>query len=84
MTRHIAVGFLVVATVAGMGWKLASHSETSAAGLQEISLSQNSEHSYAWNDRSMGKRVRVRVMLKEFGDELSATAQVPQISVAAE
>lgn len=69
--------------MAGMGWKLASHSELSA-GLQEISLSQNSEHSYAWNDQNTGKRVRVRVMLKEFGDELSATAQIPQISVAAD
>jgi hypothetical protein len=45
MKRQIAAGLSILAVTAGVGWKLASHPETSA-GLQEISLSQHSEHSH--------------------------------------
>jgi hypothetical protein len=84
MKRHIVAGLFIVAVAASVGWKLASHPETSA-GLEEISLNQHSEHSHSWSDQSAAKRVRVRVMDEQFGYEISATSRkIPQISLAAE
>jgi hypothetical protein len=79
MKRHIAAGFCILAVVAGVGWKLASHAETSA-GLQEVSLKQHSEHSRPGQTNALGG-VRVRLS----GSEIRATdSKVPHISLAAE
>ena len=83
MKRHIAAGLSILALVAGMGWKLASHPETSA-GLQDISLIPRSEHSHPGpNDALAG--IRIRLSPSDFSYEISATAhEVPQISLTAE
>jgi hypothetical protein len=79
MMRHIAAGFSILAVAAGVGWKLASHPETSA-GLQEVSLSQHSEHSHPGSTNAMAG-IRVRLS----GSEIRATDhEVPQIAMAAE
>jgi hypothetical protein len=78
MKRHIAAAFSILAVVAGVGWKLASHPET-AAGLQEISLKQHSEHSHPGPTNALAG-IRIRLS----GSEIRATDQkVPQIAVAA-
>jgi len=83
MKRNIIAGLSILGGVAGVGWKLASHPDTSAR-LQEISLSQRSEHSTAGAVSELG-RVRVRVMAGDVGDQIGPTAdKVPQISLAAE
>jgi hypothetical protein len=77
--RHIAAGLSILAVVAGVGWKLASHSENSA-GLQEVSLRQRSEHSRPGPANALAG-IRIRLS----GSEIRATDhQVPQISLAAE
>jgi hypothetical protein len=82
MNRHIAAGLSILAVVAGVGWKLASHPETSA-GLQEISLNQHSEHSHPGPTTLAG--IRIRLSPSDFGYDLRATDhEVPQISLAAE
>jgi hypothetical protein len=79
MKRHIAAAFSILAVVAGVGWKLASHPETSA-GLQAVSLSQRSEHSQPGPDKALAG-IRIRLS----GSEIRATSsKVPQISLAAE
>lgn len=79
MKRHIAAGFSILAVVAGVGWKLASHPETSAR-LQEISLKQSSEHSHPGPTNALAG-IRIRLS----GSELRATDhKVPQIALAAE
>jgi hypothetical protein len=81
MRRHIAAG-LIVAVAAGVGWKLASHPETSAR-LQEISLNPHSEHSHPGPTNELAG-IRIRLSPSDFGYENRATAdKVPQISVAA-
>ena len=80
MKRHIAAGLAVLAVAAGVGWKLASHPDTST-GLQQISL--NSEHSNPGAVNATA-RVRIRVMPNDSGYGLTAAAaQVPHISLAA-
>ena len=82
MKRHIAAGLAIVAVAAGVGWKLASHPDTST-GLQEISLNQHSEHSNPGAVTATA-RVRIRVMPNDSGYGLTAAAaQVPHISLAA-
>jgi hypothetical protein len=79
MKRRIAAGLSILAVVAGVGWKLARHTETSA-GLQEVSLKQHSEHSRPGTTNTLGG-VRVRLS----GSEIRATdSKVPYISLAAE
>lgn len=79
MKRHIAAGLSVLAVVAGVGWRLASHPETSA-GLQEISLKQRSEHSRPGPTNALaGIRIRLSGSALRANDH-----EVPQISVAAE
>jgi hypothetical protein len=79
MKRRIAAGLSILAVVAGVGWKLASHSETSAR-LQEISLKPSSEHSQPGPTKALAG-IRIRLS----GSEVRATDhQVPQISLAAE
>jgi hypothetical protein len=83
MRRHLLAALSILAVTAGVGWKVASHPETSA-GLQEISLNQHSEHSTPGSTNALS-RIRVRISPSDFGYELRATTQkVPQISVAAE
>ena len=84
MKRHIAVGFSILAVAATVGWKLASHPAT-AAGLQDISLIQRSEHSNPGPTNKALAGIRIRLSPSDFGYEITATAhEVPQVSVAAE
>jgi hypothetical protein len=83
MKRHIAAGLSILAVAAGVGWMLASHPDTSA-GLQEVSLSQHSEHSHPGPSNALAG-IRIRLSPSDFGYAIKATAnQVPQITVAAE
>jgi hypothetical protein len=83
MKRHIAAGLSILAVVAGVGWKLASHPETSA-GLQEIRLNQHSEHSHPGPTNALAG-IRIRLSGSDFGYAIKATDhKVPQISLAAE
>jgi hypothetical protein len=69
--------------VVGVGWKLASHPETSA-GLQDISLKQHSEHSQPGPTAALA-RIRVRLSPSDFVYQANArTDNVPQIPLAAE
>jgi hypothetical protein len=79
MKRHIAAGLSILAVVAGVGWKLARHPETSA-GLQQVSLKQHSEHSHPGPTNALAG-IRIRLS----GSEIGATdRKVPQIALAAE
>jgi hypothetical protein len=79
MKRHIVAGLAIVAVAAGIGWKLAGHPDTST-GLQEVSLSQHSEHSHPGSPKALAG-IRIRLS----GSEIRATDQnVPHITVAAE
>jgi hypothetical protein len=83
MKRHIAAGLSIVVVAASVGWKLASHPETSA-GLKDISLIQRSEHSQPGPTNALAG-IRIRLSPSDFGYEIRATAhKVPQISLAAE
>jgi hypothetical protein len=78
MKRNIA-GLSILAVAAGVGWMLASHPGTST-GLQEVSLSQHSEHSQPGPTNALAG-IRIRLS----GSEIRATDhKVPQITVAAE
>jgi hypothetical protein len=81
MKRFIVASLSVLAVATGVGWKIASHPETSAR-LQEIRLQQQSEHSQpAFNKALAG--VRVRISPSDAGSEIGAKAgKVPQISQA--
>jgi hypothetical protein len=82
MKRTIVAGLSILAVVAGVGWKLASHPETST-GLQEVSLAQGSEHSHPGPTAALA-RVRVRLSPSDFAYEAkAATAKVPRITLAA-
>jgi hypothetical protein len=83
MKRHIVAGLSILAMVAGVGWRLASHPETSA-GLQDVRLSQHSEHSRPGPTNALAG-IRIRLSGSDFGYAISATDhKVPQISLAAE
>jgi hypothetical protein len=83
MKRRIAAGLSILAVVGGVGWKLASHPETSA-GLQEISLNQHSEHSQPGTTPELA-RIRVRLDPGDFGYAVRTTTRnVPQITLVAE
>jgi hypothetical protein len=83
MKRNIAAGLSILAVAAGVGWKLASHPETSA-GLQEISVNQYSEHSHPGPANALAG-IRIRLSGSDSGYALKASPQkVPQISLAAE
>ena len=81
MKRHIAAGLSILAVAAGVGWKLASHPETSA-GLQQVSLSQHSEHSQPGPATAMAG-IRIRLSGSNFAINTS-DHEVPQVPVAAE
>ncbi len=79
MKRNIAAALSILAVAAGVGWTLASHPETSA-GLQEVSLSQHSEHSRPGPTTALAG-IRIRLS----GSQIRTTDhRVPQITVAAE
>ena len=79
MKRNIAAGFSILAVAAGVGWMLASHPGTST-GLQEVSLSQHSEHSQPGPTNALAG-IRIRLS----GSEIRVTDyKVPQIALAAE
>jgi hypothetical protein len=81
MKRQIAAGLSILAVAAGVGWKLASHPETSA-GLQDISLNQRSEHAHPGPNNALAG-IRIRLSPGDFGYEIRATEhEVPQIAVA--
>jgi hypothetical protein len=83
MKRHIAAGFAILGVMAGVGWKLASRTETSA-GLQEISINQHSEHSRPGPHDALAG-IRIRLSGSGLGDGIKAKDhKVPQIKVAAE
>jgi hypothetical protein len=83
MKRQIVAGLSIVAVVAGVGWKLASHPETSAR-LQDVSLIPRSEHSQPGPTNALAG-IRIRLSPSDFGYEVTAKDHnVPQISVAAE
>jgi len=83
MKRRIIAGISVFAVVASVGWKLASHPETSA-GLQDVSLIERSEHSHPGPNNALAG-IRIRLSPSDFSSEISATAhEVPQISLTAE
>ena len=82
MKRRIGAGLSILAVVVGVGWKLASHPETSA-GLQEIRLIQHSEHSQPGPSDALAG-IRIRLSPSDFDDADSVTAHVPQIQLAAE
>lgn len=83
MKRHIMAGLSIVAVVAGVGWKLASHPETST-GLEDISLIQGSEHSRPGTTDALAG-IRIRLSASDFGYDVSTTAhEVPQITLATE
>ena len=82
MKRSVVVALSIFATAATVGWKLASHPETSVE-LQEISLIQNSEHSQPGPTKELAG-VRIQLSPSDFGYDIGATADaVPQISLAA-
>jgi hypothetical protein len=77
MKRSIIAALSILAVGAGVGWTLANHAETSA-GLQGISLKQNSEHSQPGPANALAG-IRIRLS----GSEVRATdAKVPQVSLA--
>jgi hypothetical protein len=79
MKRNIVTALSILAVAAGLGWQLASHPAT-AAGLQEVRLSQHSEHSHPGTTKALAG-IRIRLS----GAEIRATNhKVPQIAVAAE
>jgi hypothetical protein len=82
MKRYVMVAFSIFAAAATVGWKLASHPETSVE-LQEISLIQDSEHSQPGPTNALAG-IRIRISPSDFGYDIGATADaVPQISLAA-
>jgi hypothetical protein len=82
MTRRIAAALAILAVMAGVGWKLASHPETSA-GLQDINLLQHSEHSYPGPSGALAG-IRIRLSPSDLDDQrIAAAHDVPQIPVAA-
>ena len=82
MKRRIAAGLSILAVVVGVGWKLARHPETPAS-LQDVSLIQSSEHSHPGPNQALAG-IRIRLSPSDFKDEIRPTAQVPQVTLAAE
>ena len=83
MKRHMAAGVAILAVVAGVGWKIASHPETSAR-LQDISVVQRSEHSHPGPTDALAG-IRIRLSPNDFDSAIRAKARhVPQITVAPE
>jgi hypothetical protein len=83
MKRQITAGVSILAVVAGVGWRLASHPETPAR-LQDVSLIQRSEHSHPGPTGALAG-IRIRLSPSDLDDAVRAKAhQVPQIGIVAE
>jgi hypothetical protein len=83
MKQRILAVLSIVAVVAGVGWKLAGHPETSA-GLQDVSLIERSEHSHPGPENALAG-IRIRLSPSDFSYENGATNhKVPQVPVTAE
>jgi len=83
MKRSIVAVLSVLAVATGVGWKVASHPETSAR-LQDIRLKQQSEHSQPRVNKALAG-IRIRISPNDVGNEVRAPSdKVPQISVAVE
>ena len=82
MKRRIVAVLSIFAVTASVGWRLASHPETST-GLQDISLIQGSEHSQPGPTDALAG---IRIRLSPSNDYAVKTAshEVPQISMVAE
>lgn len=84
MKRQIAAALSILAVAAGVGWALASHPETSA-GLQEVSLSQHSEHSHPGTTTTLvGIRIRLSGSDVNAAIRAATDAKVPQIAMVAD
>jgi hypothetical protein len=83
MRRSVAGILSVLAVAAGVGWKVASHPETSAR-LQEVRIKQQSEYSHPGVNNTLAG-IRIRISPSDFGYEVKTTAdKVPQIALAIE
>jgi hypothetical protein len=83
MKRQIAAGLSVLAVVAGVGWKLASHPETSTR-LQDVKLIQHSEHSNPGPTDALAG-IRIRLSPSDFDDQIGAKDRdVPKVAVTSE
>ena len=83
MKRQILASASILAVVAGVGWKLASHPETSAR-FQDIRLIQRSEHSHPGPTDALAG-IRIRLSPSDFDDAIRAKGhRVPQIALTAE
>ena len=82
MKRKITGGLAILAVVAGVGWRLASHEETSAA-LRDVNLIQGSEHSQPGPKDALAG-IRIRLSPSDYDEQIRATAhEIPQIALAA-
>ena len=68
MKRSIAMALSILAVAGVVGWKLASHPETSA-GLQDVSLVQSSEHSHPGPTGALAG-IRIRLSPSDYDDAL--------------
>jgi hypothetical protein len=83
MKRHMAAGVAILAVVAGVGWTLASHPETSTR-LQDIRVVPRSEHSHPGRTDVLAG-LRIRLSPGDYDSAIRARAhRVPQITVAPE
>jgi hypothetical protein len=83
MKRTVVALLSVLAVATGVGWRVASHPETSAR-LQDIRLQQKSERSQPRVNKALAG-IRIRIAPNDVGYEVRTKAdQVPQISLAAE
>jgi hypothetical protein len=83
MKRQVVAGLSILAVVAGVGWKLASHPETST-GLQDVRLIQRSEHSNPGPKDALAG-IRIRLSPSDFDEQINAAHhEVPQIAVTPE
>jgi hypothetical protein len=73
----------ILAVMAGVGWMLASHSETPAR-LQDVSLVQRSEHAHPGPSGALAG-IRIRLSPSDADNTVRAKAhQVPQVGLVAE
>ena len=80
MKRQVAAGALILAVASVVGWKLASHPDSSTR-LQDVSLVQQSEHSQPGPTEALAG-IRIRLSPNDFDDAMRAVqSKVPQIAV---
>jgi hypothetical protein len=83
MRRSVVAVLSVLAVATGVGFKVASHPETSTR-LQEIRLKQQSEHSQPRVNKALAG-IRIRIAPDDVGAQARPPAdKVPQIALAAD